>query len=443
MKVYTRKGDDGTTGLLYGGRIPKDAPGPDRLRHRRTKRSPRSGSPAPRPSRRELHELLIRLQRSCSSSARSSRPRPRTGASSRRAPRCDRRDGRRRSSRSSTTSPRASIRRPSSCCPARTAFAAALDLARTIVRRAEREAVTATTRGWLEPESRSCRTSTGSPTCAGRSPAGRRASSARPGPRAPRPPEPAHRPRRLAVPLTFSSRPPPRTRSRPTSSRCRSSRPATSAPARDAVDGRSAAGSTRSWRRPASRASRARRWQCRQRRARREGRDARRRGRRAELTLDGVRNAARRDRPQGQEGRSRSRRRCSTPRRRSSTPARRAGASPRASRSASYQYLEYKSDGKPTKLDRGDGDRQGRRARSSTASTAAARRARRRSGPATLVNTPARHEVARRVRGGRADAAARQGHEGRGAGRARALEAGTPRWRHRRRPGLGAVRRGW
>ncbi|MGH2730443.1 MAG: cob(I)yrinic acid a,c-diamide adenosyltransferase [Actinomycetota bacterium] len=24
MKIYTRKGDDGTTGLLYGGRVPKD-----------------------------------------------------------------------------------------------------------------------------------------------------------------------------------------------------------------------------------------------------------------------------------------------------------------------------------------------------------------------------------------------------------------------------------
>ena len=28
MKVYTRKGDDGTTGLLYGDRVRKDAPGP-------------------------------------------------------------------------------------------------------------------------------------------------------------------------------------------------------------------------------------------------------------------------------------------------------------------------------------------------------------------------------------------------------------------------------
>ena len=37
--------------------------------------------------------------------------------------------------------------------PGENRVAAALDLARTIVRRAERESVTATTDGWLEPDS--------------------------------------------------------------------------------------------------------------------------------------------------------------------------------------------------------------------------------------------------------------------------------------------------
>ena len=29
MKIYTKKGDDGTTGLFYGGRVDKDAAGPE------------------------------------------------------------------------------------------------------------------------------------------------------------------------------------------------------------------------------------------------------------------------------------------------------------------------------------------------------------------------------------------------------------------------------
>ena len=29
MRIYTRRGDDGTTGLFYGGRIRKDGRGPE------------------------------------------------------------------------------------------------------------------------------------------------------------------------------------------------------------------------------------------------------------------------------------------------------------------------------------------------------------------------------------------------------------------------------
>ena len=29
MRIYTRRGDDGTTGLFHGGRVPKDATGPE------------------------------------------------------------------------------------------------------------------------------------------------------------------------------------------------------------------------------------------------------------------------------------------------------------------------------------------------------------------------------------------------------------------------------
>ena len=65
MKVYTRTGDDGTTGLLYGGRVAKDDVGPEAygavdeavsaLGLARAEIDPDPAS--------ELHELLVQLQR--------------------------------------------------------------------------------------------------------------------------------------------------------------------------------------------------------------------------------------------------------------------------------------------------------------------------------------------------------------------------------------------
>ena len=64
MKIYTRKGDDGTTGLFYGGRVPKDDTGPvaygDVDEVVATLGLARAEVPADDP----LHDELLRLQRS-------------------------------------------------------------------------------------------------------------------------------------------------------------------------------------------------------------------------------------------------------------------------------------------------------------------------------------------------------------------------------------------
>ena len=62
MKIYTRKGDDGTTGLWYGGRVGKADRG--RRPTARWTRRPRAraGRAAAEPSR-ELYEDILRLQK--------------------------------------------------------------------------------------------------------------------------------------------------------------------------------------------------------------------------------------------------------------------------------------------------------------------------------------------------------------------------------------------
>jgi cob(I)alamin adenosyltransferase len=153
MKVYTRTGDDGTTGLLYGGRVAKDAVGPTAygavdeavaaLGLTRAECEPGS----------ELFELLVRLQRELFvvgaelATEHANRSKLKPGVSRVTAemvvalePLIDDVSAR-------FEPPREFV------LPGETRVAATLDVARAVVRRAERESVRATHAGWLEPDS--------------------------------------------------------------------------------------------------------------------------------------------------------------------------------------------------------------------------------------------------------------------------------------------------
>jgi cob(I)alamin adenosyltransferase len=150
MKVYTRKGDDGSTGLLYGGRTPKDAPGPTAYGVTDEAVAALGLARAECEAGSELHELLVRLQRELFV----------VGAELATAPgnRSKLTDGTTRVTAGMVTALEPIIDDVTERFEAPTEFVlpgenrvgAALDLARTIVRRAERASVTATTDGWLE-----------------------------------------------------------------------------------------------------------------------------------------------------------------------------------------------------------------------------------------------------------------------------------------------------
>jgi cob(I)alamin adenosyltransferase len=74
MQIYTRTGDDGTTGLFFGGRVRKDDPRPEAYGTvdeaqaaigwaRAMANAGVPGSPGPQGSSRELDEILVHTQR--------------------------------------------------------------------------------------------------------------------------------------------------------------------------------------------------------------------------------------------------------------------------------------------------------------------------------------------------------------------------------------------
>jgi cob(I)alamin adenosyltransferase len=153
LKVYTRTGDDGTTGLFFGGRVAKDGPGPEAYGTTDEVVSALGLARAECEPGSELGELLVRLQRELFV----------VGAELATAP-----DNRRKLTDGTTrvTAAMVAALEPvidavserfdpprEFVLPGENRVAAALDVARTTTRRAERACVTATRDGWLEPSS--------------------------------------------------------------------------------------------------------------------------------------------------------------------------------------------------------------------------------------------------------------------------------------------------
>jgi cob(I)alamin adenosyltransferase len=149
-KVYTRRGDDGSTGLLFGGRVGKDTPGPRAYGAVDEAVSALGLARAEAGRGSELDDLLVRLQRELFVA----------GAELATAP--DRR-GKLQPGVSLVTAEMVSALEPviddvttrfepprEFVLPGENRIAAALDVARAVVRRAEREAVAAAGQGWLD-----------------------------------------------------------------------------------------------------------------------------------------------------------------------------------------------------------------------------------------------------------------------------------------------------
>jgi len=153
MKVYTRTGDDGTTGLLYSGRVRKDDVGPEAYGAVDEAVSALGLARPTTEAGAELHELLVRLQRELFvvgaelATAPENRSKLKPEASLVTAEMVARLEPIIDDVTARFDPPKEFV------LPGQNATAAALDFARTVIRRAERASVAATRAGWLGPES--------------------------------------------------------------------------------------------------------------------------------------------------------------------------------------------------------------------------------------------------------------------------------------------------
>jgi cob(I)alamin adenosyltransferase len=153
MKVYTRTGDDGTTGLLFGGRVGKDEVGPEAYGAVDEAVSALGLARAELDPDSELHDLLVQLQRELFvvgaelATAPDNRAKLQPEVSLVTAEMVTRLEPIIDDVTARFDAPREFV------LPGQNPVAAALDLARTVIRRAERATVTATRVGWLGAES--------------------------------------------------------------------------------------------------------------------------------------------------------------------------------------------------------------------------------------------------------------------------------------------------
>ena len=150
-KIYTRKGDDGSTGLLYGGRVGKDSSGPDAYGAVDEAVSPLGLARAETERGSELDDLLIRLQRELFvvGAELATAPENRAKLHARRLAH----HRRRWSTALEPVIDDVTTRYDPPTefvLPGENRVAAALDVARAVVRRAERRAVAAAHEGWLD-----------------------------------------------------------------------------------------------------------------------------------------------------------------------------------------------------------------------------------------------------------------------------------------------------